>query len=136
MILEARGFSHERFTGYSPEYLVTAENVDGKGRPYPYMIFKNMEYFQVQNIKEVIKVGDTVTDIREGKNAGSYSVGVVIGSSELGLSIDEYESLSVEKREEKILETRERFLKAGADYVIDSLKELPKLIEKLDEKSK
>lgn len=118
--------------GYSPEYLVTAENVYGKGRPYPYMIFKNMEHFQIQSTKEVIKVGDTVTDIREGKNAGCYSVGVIIGSSELGLSIDEYENLSIEKREEKILETKEKFLKAGADYIIDSLKELPNLIEKLN----
>lgn len=32
----------------------------------------------------VIKVGDTVSDIREGKNAGVMTVGVIEGSSEMG----------------------------------------------------
>jgi phosphonatase-like hydrolase len=41
-----------------------------KGRPYPYMIYKLMEHTKISNIQQVAKIGDTLIDIEEGKNAG------------------------------------------------------------------
>ena len=52
------------------------------GRPYPYMIHKLMEQFEIKNSKEVIKVGDTVNDILEGKNASCYTIGVLSGADD------------------------------------------------------
>lgn len=46
------------------------------GRPYPDMIFKAMAETNVNKIKNVVKVGDTVSDIQEGLKAGC---GLVIG---------------------------------------------------------
>lgn len=46
------------------------------GRPYPYMIFRLMETLGVQRVRDVIKVGDTMSDIQEGISAGC---GLVIG---------------------------------------------------------
>lgn len=37
-------------------------------------------------MNHMIKVGDTVSDMKEGRNAGMWTVGVILGSSELGLS--------------------------------------------------
>ena len=45
------------------------DSAGGFGRPYPYMIFRNMQQFGIAGVREVVKVGDTVSDIREGKNA-------------------------------------------------------------------
>lgn len=53
--------------GYSPDFIATSEDVEGYGRPFPYMIHKNMQYFKNKSVDEVIKVGDTVSDIQEGK---------------------------------------------------------------------
>lgn len=39
----------------------------GHGRPYPYMMFRNIEASGVTDARRVAKVGDTVSDIREGK---------------------------------------------------------------------
>lgn len=51
------------------------------GRPYPYMIYNLMEQCEISNVKDVIKVGDTINDILEGKNAGCRkSVGVLSGA--------------------------------------------------------
>jgi len=51
------------------------------GRPYPYMIFKTMEALRVQNVRHVIKIGDTPSDLGEGKNAGcAFSFGVTNGT--------------------------------------------------------
>lgn len=56
------------------------------------MIHKNMQYFKNKSVDEVIKVGDTVSDIQEGKNAGVLTVGVIEGSSLMGISYDEYQN--------------------------------------------
>ena len=43
-----------------------------------------------------LKVGDTIADIKEGVNAGIDTVGIIEGSSLMGLSQEEYEALSEE----------------------------------------
>jgi phosphonatase-like hydrolase len=47
---------------------------EGKGRPAPYMIFYAMQYFNIQNTREVLKIGDTPADMLEGYNAGCKAV--------------------------------------------------------------
>lgn len=114
--------------GYEPDAWFSPDAVEGFGRPYPFMVFKNMQTLGIQRVDQVIKVGDTVSDIKEGKNAGVYTVGVIEGSSEMGLSETEYEMLSEAEKEEQIARVKEKFLKAGADAVIRNMKELTDLI--------
>lgn len=84
--------------GYAPDFWISPDGTQGKGRPYPYMIFKNLEKLQVSCVKNAVKVGDTVSDIKEGVNAGVWSAGVIEGSSELGLSEEEFEALGGRRR--------------------------------------
>ena len=114
--------------GYHPDCLFSPDSTDGKGRPYPYMIFENMKALGVTDVKNVVKVGDTVSDIKEGVNSGVWSVGVIEGSSELGLSQDEFDALAPEAREKVCSKVEETFRKAGAHFVIRNLSELPQLI--------
>lgn len=114
--------------GYEPDTWFSPDSVGHVGRPYPYMIFQNMEALHVSSVEHVVKVGDTVSDILEGKHAGVFTVGVVEGSSEMGLTEEEYDALTQEKKEEKIEEVRQRFQKAGADAVILHMGELLKLL--------
>lgn len=48
---------------------ITSDEVDA-GRPHPYMIQKAMKHFGLTDPKTVGKVGDTLSDIEEGRNAG------------------------------------------------------------------
>ena len=114
------------WTGWltAPDVWFSPDSTGQKGRPYPYMIFRNMEALGLMDVRRVIKVGDTVSDIREGKNAGVLSAGIVTGSSEMGLSLEEFEALSPEEREEQCRRTEEKFLAAGADRVYRTLYEL------------
>ena len=89
-----------------------------------------MKAFAIQSVENVIKVGDTASDIREGKNAGVCSLGIIEGSSMLGLSQDEYEALSAEEKEARHDDVRRRYLEAGADDVLESLSELPEWIRR------
>ncbi|MEF9839916.1 MAG: HAD hydrolase-like protein [Lachnospiraceae bacterium] len=65
------------------DYAVDLDMVpEGKGRPAPFMIFKAMEYLNVQNVRSVIKLGDTPADMLEGYHAGCRAVvGVTTGST-------------------------------------------------------
>ncbi len=52
----------------------------GMGRPAPFMIFHAMQHFNIQSVREVIKLGDTPADMLEGYNAGCRAViGVMSG---------------------------------------------------------
>lgn len=104
--------------GYKPDCWFSPDSTNHKGRPYPYMIFKNMEALNISSVQNVIKVGDTISDIKEGKNAGVITVGVIEGSSEMGLTKEEYMALSDTARAEKIDLLTQAYKAAGADHVI------------------
>ncbi len=118
--------------GYSPDYCFTSNEVGGVGRPYPFMIYRNMEAMKISGISAVIKVGDTVADIKEGKSAGVKTVGLIEGSSAMGLSKEEYDNLSNEKKETERKRVIEAYKNAGADYIINNLSELCKLIDEIE----
>ncbi len=88
------------------DVLVTADDVLF-GRPNPDMIFEAMELLNVFEPDKVLKAGDSIIDIEEGKNAYcGITVGVTTGAH-----------------------TRTQLESAKPTYVLDSLQEL---IEKLD----
>ena len=88
------------------DYLVTASDVE-HNRPRPDMIQLAMEEFELDDASEVVKVGDSIIDIEEGKNAGCrLSIGITTGAH-----------------------TREQLAKANPDYIIDDLLELLPLLK-------
>lgn len=119
--------------GYDPDCCVTPD-VCGFSRPKPFMVFECMKRLQVYPPKCVIKVGDTLVDIAEGKNAGAWSVGVLTGSSVLGFSKEQYDKLSSGECWYAKQVAQQEFFEAGADFVIDSMADLPELVKKIDEK--
>jgi phosphonatase-like hydrolase len=61
-------------------YLIGSDQVEF-GRPHPLMIQHIMKVLNIHNPDEVVKVGDTEVDIREGKEAGcKYVIGVTTGT--------------------------------------------------------
>lgn len=71
--------------GYTTDNCVTSNNLPA-GRPQPYMIYQNMIDLAIPSVQSVIKYGDTIADIKEGVNAGVWTVGVILGSNEMGLT--------------------------------------------------
>ena len=114
--------------GYAPDFWISPDGVGGRGRPYPYMIFANMQALGLTAVGNVVKVGDTISDIKEGVNAGVWTAGVIEGSSELGLSQQGYEAMSPQERETACQKVEERFRRAGAHFVVRDLSQLPDLV--------
>ena len=119
--------------GYEPDCCVTPD-VTEYSRPTPFMVFECMRQLNVFPPKLVVKAGDTVMDILEGKNAGAWSVGIIKGSSVVGLSEAEYNALGEAERKELHEKARKIYMEAGADYVIEDITELPEVINKINER--
>ncbi|GLV53635.1 phosphonoacetaldehyde hydrolase [Dictyobacter sp. S3.2.2.5] len=52
-----------------------------RGRPAPFLIFRAMERLDVQDVRQVMKLGDSPADLDEGSNAGCAEViGVLSGA--------------------------------------------------------
>lgn len=117
--------------GYAPDVIVTPSGVPA-ARPYPYMIFQNAIQLGVFPMTCMVKVGDTLSDIQEGINAGTWTVGVVKGSSELGMSEQEVNACDPDRLAESMQAVATRYKRAGADYVIDSIGELDQIIPQIN----
>lgn len=118
--------------GYSPDVWFSPNATNNIGRPYPYMIFRNLEALNISSVNAAIKVGDTIADIKEGKNAGMLSVGIIEGSSVMGLTESEWDSLTSEQKKTESERVSNIYKDCGADYVINNLSELCTLIDSLE----
>lgn len=120
--------------GYTPDACFTPDSTNKVGRPYPYLIFQNMMELHIRSVDAVIKVGDTVADIMEGRNAGVTTVGIIEGSSVLGYCEAEYELLTDEEKIRAKTKATEIYKNCGADYVLDHMGGLIGLIDTLEQK--
>jgi phosphonoacetaldehyde hydrolase len=125
-----RVYSCAASRGYRPDCCVCTEDVPA-GRPAPWMVFRIMEKLSVFPPSAVVKVGDTVPDIGEGLAAGAWSVGVVRSSSEVGCTTEEWNLLAPQEQRQRSATCRSKLLSAGAHAVIDTLAELPTLLDEL-----
>ena len=119
--------------GYTTDKCVTPNDLPA-GRPFPYMIYQNMIDRAIPSTDCVLKYGDTIADIKEGINAKVWTVGVILGSNELGLTQEEVEQMPPATLTARKAEVRQRMLLAGTHYVVDSIEELPQILELITHK--
>ena len=114
--------------GYKPDYLITSSDVSA-GRPLPWMLYQNAIKLGVFPMSNIIKVGDTIVDIKEGNNANCWSVGIIEGSSLMELTEEEFNKSDKSIINEKKLKIKQIYMENGADLVINSFADLPEAVE-------
>jgi phosphonoacetaldehyde hydrolase len=117
--------------GYAPDATVTPDEV-AAGRPAPYMIYQNALLLGVYPLWSMVKVGDTPSDMVEGRNAGVWTVGVAQTGNELGMTAAEVASLPPAELQARLTPIYERLYAAGAHYVIDSAADLIGVIDAIE----
>lgn len=118
--------------GYTPDALVCPDEV-GAGRPEPWMCLENVRRLGVYPVCSVVKIGDTVSDIEEGLNAGMWTIGLAVSGNEVGLALADWQSLEAMNREQLRAKAYRRLHQAGAHYVVDSLSDVPEVLDLLCE---
>lgn len=116
--------------GYRPDAIVTPDEV-AAGRPSPLMIYANALRLGRWPLGSMVKVGDTPSDIAEGRNAGTWTVGVALSGNALGLSARELDRLPAASRSACCSAARASLAAAGADEVIDDVTALPGALERI-----
>ncbi|QDU75926.1 Phosphonoacetaldehyde hydrolase [Bremerella volcania] len=116
--------------GITPDYVLTSDEV-AQGRPAPDMIQKIMSLSGITDPAQVVKVDDTPVGITAGKRAGCVTVALAASGNELGLTQAEFETLSPEERHEKLEPIRVIFREAEADFVIDTIADLPAILPQI-----
>lgn len=106
--------------GYTPDCMVCSSDVP-TGRPFPWMCYQNAIQLQVFPFESMIKIGDTVSDIEEGRNAGMWTIGLTQSGNELGLPEDLVEAMDAEKLKRRIADIETRFREAGVHYVVKGI---------------
>lgn len=115
--------------GYAPDVSLCPDDGVPQGRPAPWMIFRIMERLNVYPPSAVVKIGDTVPDIEEGKAAGVWSLGVTRTGSEVGLTAARWDAAPEGDRKRLTDAAAAKLSAAGADGVLGSV---PEIIQWLD----
>lgn len=117
--------------GYAPDNLVCADDLP-EGRPGPLGMYKCFVDLVVHPPQAVLKVDDTAPGIAEGVAAGCVTVGLALSGNEAGLTPEELVALSEDERAALRERTSAILKAAGADHVIDTVADLPALIERIE----
>jgi phosphonoacetaldehyde hydrolase len=93
------------------------------------MMWKVMVELGVWPASACIKVDDAEVGIGEGRAAGAWTVGVAASGNRVGLSLCDFEALTAADRQDRLAEAKASLAAAGADYVIDTVADLPPIVE-------
>jgi phosphonoacetaldehyde hydrolase len=119
--------------GYVPDASVAGDEVVHGARPKPFMVYRNLDLLDVHPIQSVVKVDDTVSGVGEALEAGCWGVGVARYSNYMNVDTPEDgEALPEAEVARRVALTREILRKAGAHYVVDSIVELPEIIDHIN----
>ena len=119
--------------GYLPDAVVCSSDVPD-GRPYPWMCYANAIQLQVYPIEAMVKIGDTVSDIQEGLNAGMWTIGVTRTGNEMGLSQKEVSMLPELELKSRLSYIENRFQAAGVHYTVESVGDILPVIDEISER--
>jgi phosphonoacetaldehyde hydrolase len=114
--------------GYVPDNLVCAGDLPA-GRPSPLMMWRTFADLGVWWPWTVVKVDDTEVGIAEGRNAGTWTVGVAVSGNAMGLTLAEWTALSPVEQASRRETANARLRSAGAHHVIDSIADLVPVLD-------
>ena len=115
-----------------PDSIVASDETPA-GRPQPYMIYKNATNLRVYPLSHMVKVGDTVADIKEGLNAGMWTVGYTKCGNEVGLTEEEIADTPEEEVQQRIVEAENKLRAAGAHFIVEGPWELLPVLNRIDQ---
>lgn len=120
-----------RRQGYEPDCVLCAGDTS-QGRPAPFMLHSAAEQMGVWPMWSIIKVDDTPVGIEAGRNAGCWTVGITRTGNGVGLSLEEAEQMPADELKQLCENAAEKLTAAGAHAILESVAELPPLIQEIE----
>ncbi|KEQ18128.1 phosphonoacetaldehyde hydrolase [Endozoicomonas numazuensis] len=118
--------------GYKPDAVVASDDLAAGSRPGPWMALQNVIELAINDVATCIKVDDATSGIAEGLNAGMWTVGLSVSGNEFGATEAEYKAMSEAEVAKRRAPAEAKMKAAGAHYVIDSVADLPAVVQAIN----
>ncbi|MEC6797323.1 phosphonoacetaldehyde hydrolase [Photobacterium sp. S4TG1] len=118
--------------GFTPDCILATDDLAAGGRPGPYMALKNVIELCIDDVKTCVKIDDSVPGIMEGKNAGMWTVALLLSGNEAGMTLAQYEKADLTTLKKVRQRAQEAFQASKPDYMIDTIADLPRVIHEIN----
>jgi phosphonoacetaldehyde hydrolase len=116
--------------GYCTDRSLAPEDAGG-GRPFPWMCYRLAMDLHIYPLFNCVKIGDTESDIAEGRNAGMWTIGVTRSGNAVGLTESDWSKLDPEEQR-KLLACAELELRsAGAHYTAETVAHVLPILDEI-----
>jgi phosphonoacetaldehyde hydrolase len=85
------------------------------------MLARNAHSLNVYPPISCVKIGDTISDIEEGRIAGMWTIGLTRTGNMIGLDATTLDNLPTTQKEALLKQAATEMLEAGADFVAEDL---------------
>jgi phosphonoacetaldehyde hydrolase len=117
--------------GYRTDASLAPEDV-GAGRPFPWMCYRLAIDLRVYPLSSCVKIGDTDSDIAEGRNAGMWTIGVTRSGNAVGLSEQDWSALAHPEQQTLLNKAEHELRAAGADYTAETVAHTLSILDEIE----
>jgi len=117
--------------GYRTDASLAPEDVGG-GRPYPWMCYRLALDLRIYPLSACVKIGDTESDILEGRNAGMWTIGLTRSGNSVGLTAEEWGRLDGSEQARLIARAEQELRLAGAHYTAESVAHVLPMLDEIE----
>jgi phosphonoacetaldehyde hydrolase len=119
--------------GYRTDRSLAPEDAGG-GRPFPWMCYRLAMDLQIFPLYACVKIGDTESDIAEGRNAGMWTIGVARSGNSVGLSEEEWSRLATAEQKTLLAGAEQELRSAGAHYTAESVAHVYPILDEINQR--
>ncbi|MFC5860948.1 phosphonoacetaldehyde hydrolase [Acidicapsa dinghuensis] len=119
--------------GYRTDASLCPEDV-GAGRPHPWMCYRLAIDLRVYPLSRCVKVGDTPSDIEEGRNAGMWTIGLTRSGNAVGLTETEWKALDAPEQKRLLADAEKELRGAGAHLMAESVAHILPVLGEIEER--
>lgn len=119
--------------GFQPDASVCPDEV-GSGRPAPWMLLKNAQLLDAYPPTACVKIGDTISDIEEGRNAGMWTIALTRTGNLIGLDQEQWAQLPTAAKQAQLKNAENTLLDAGADFVAEDLASCNQILLQIEDR--
>jgi len=117
--------------GYRADASLAPEDVGG-GRPYPWMCYRLALDLRIYPLSACVKIGDTESDILEGRNAGMWTIGLTRSGNSVGLTAEEWGRFDGSEQARLIARAEQELRLAGAHYTAESVAHVLPMLDEIE----
>jgi phosphonoacetaldehyde hydrolase len=119
--------------GYRTDRSLAPEDAGG-GRPYPWMCYRLAIDMHIYPLFNCVKIGDTESDIAEGRNAGMWTIGVTRSGNAVGLTESDWSKLDLEEQRKLLASAELELRSAGAHYTGETVAHVLPILDEITQR--